>query len=89
VIRPGVYRHYKGGLYVVIGTARHHETGREFVVYHAMEPHGDESVISWNVRPVTGQYGDEDGWNTQIQLTTGGGVFKSVDRFTFLHPLVR
>ncbi len=31
--RPGRYRHYKGGLYTVIGIARHSETGEWLVVY--------------------------------------------------------
>jgi hypothetical protein len=30
---PGLYRHYKGNLYTVLGVARHSETGEEFVVY--------------------------------------------------------
>lgn len=89
MIRPGVYRHYKGGLYVVVGFARHHETGVEMVVYHPMEPHDAGDPLRWNVRPVIGHYGDEDGWDTPIELTTGGGERKSVERFTFLHALVR
>jgi hypothetical protein len=33
---PGLYRHYKGGLYEVIGTARHSETLEPMTVYRAL-----------------------------------------------------
>ena len=49
-ILPGKYRHFKGGLYEVIGVARHSETLEEMVVYRAL--YGDGGL--W-VRPV---YGD-------------------------------
>ena len=29
----GVWRHYKGGLYLVLGVAKHTESGEELVVY--------------------------------------------------------
>ena len=32
---PGLYRHYKGGLYRVLCSVRHTETGETFVVYRA------------------------------------------------------
>lgn len=33
---PGLYRHYKGMLYEVIGTARHSETLEPMTVYRAL-----------------------------------------------------
>ncbi|MDT7922998.1 MAG: DUF1653 domain-containing protein [Thermus sp.] len=32
-VRPGIYRHYKGGLYRVLFLARHSETEEAMVVY--------------------------------------------------------
>lgn len=42
----GVYRHYKGNLYEVIGMARHSETLEDMVIYKAL--YGERGV--W-VRP--------------------------------------
>ena len=36
-IQPGIYRHYKGGLYLVYGYATHSETKESFVVYQALQ----------------------------------------------------
>lgn len=35
-IPPGLYRHYKGQLYEVIGTARHSETLEPMTLYRAL-----------------------------------------------------
>lgn len=36
---PGVYRHFKGGTYQVLGVGVHTETQRPYVIYHpAGEP---------------------------------------------------
>ena len=47
-ILPGKYRHFKGGLYEVIGMASHSETLEEMVVYRAL--YGEGGL--W-VRPAT------------------------------------
>lgn len=47
-ILPGRYRHYKGGEYEVLFTARHSETLETMVVYRAL--YGDRCV--W-VRPAS------------------------------------
>lgn len=47
-IRPGKYRHFKGGEYRVFCMARHSETGEEMVVYQAL--YGERGV--W-VRPAS------------------------------------
>jgi len=47
-LRPGLYRHYKGNDYRVIGVARHTETEETVVVYQAL--YGERGL--W-VRPLT------------------------------------
>jgi hypothetical protein len=39
-LKPGLYRHYKGGLYWVLATATHSETEEALVVYHAAKDPG-------------------------------------------------
>ena len=45
-LTPGVYRHFKGGYYLLINVARHSETLEEMVVYQALY-----GVKEWWVRP--------------------------------------
>lgn len=35
-IQPGIYQHYKGATYRVLGTAKHSESGDVCVVYQAL-----------------------------------------------------
>ena len=47
-LKPGVYRHFKGNLYQVLGVAHHSETQETLVVYRAL--YGERGL--W-VRPLT------------------------------------
>ena len=55
---PGVYRHFKGTRYVVVGTARHSETEEALVVYHR------EGFPDLWVRPISmwSEHVDRDGY---------------------------
>ncbi len=46
-VRPGIYRHFKGNLYEVVGPATHSETGEQHVVYRPL--YGDHAL--W-IRPL-------------------------------------
>ncbi len=45
-VKPGIYQHFKGKEYKIIGTALHSETREEYVVYIELYPPYD-----LNVRP--------------------------------------
>lgn len=47
-VSPGIYKHYKGNLYEVIGTATHSETEEIHVVYRPL--YGDRAL--W-IRPLS------------------------------------
>jgi hypothetical protein len=66
MIQPGIYQHYKGKRYEVIGVARHTETEEALVVYRHVE-HPEEM---W-ARPV----------KMFLEEVDAGGERKSVPRF--------
>jgi len=67
-IKPGIYRHFKGNLYEVIGIAKNSETLEETVVYRAL--YGDGGL--W-VRPAKM-------WNETVTAADG----KEYRRFIYL-----
>jgi hypothetical protein len=69
---PGVYVHYKGDQYIALGLARHHESGRPYVIYTPLVPHGDRTTLTLNIRPLTGSDDDQDGWLDPVEYETGG-----------------
>ncbi|WP_417564739.1 DUF1653 domain-containing protein [Microbacterium sp.] len=54
-VEPGIYEHFKGNRYEVIGVARHSETEEPFVCYRQL--YGDHGL--W-VRPLDLFVGDVD-----------------------------
>jgi hypothetical protein len=51
-VTPGVYRHYKNKLYLVLGFALHTETNESMVHYRAMYRHAGMPVGVRFVRPI-------------------------------------
>ena len=66
---PGRYRHYKGGLYEVVGTVRHSETLEPMTLYRAL--YGEQGL--W-VRPAAM-------FNETVEVAEPGGGVRQ-PRFT-------
>lgn len=54
-MEAGIYKHYKGGFYQVLGVARHSETDEAMVVYVALDPTKPGPRLC--VRPLSGPEG--------------------------------
>lgn len=63
--QPGTYRHYKGPLYQVLGTAQHSETDEWMVVYQAL--YGEKGF--W-VRPLSLWLAPAAADKTRFELVT-------------------
>ena len=50
-VKPGVYKHFKGNFYEVIGVAKHTETGEPLVVYRPLYS-SDVDLYVLYVRPL-------------------------------------
>jgi hypothetical protein len=70
-LKPGKYKHYKGGEYEVISLARHSETMEVMAIYKPLYPLEEGELKTW-VRPVEMFY-------DEIELQG-----ETVLRFTFM-----
>lgn len=87
--KPGLWRHYKGGLYTAIGLVTHHETRKPMVLYVS------HTYGATNVRPLHGWTDehpfsggdpkDPDGWLDFVPMPEEP-VLK-VARFEFIGDL--
>lgn len=73
-VLPGIYQHYKGSLYEVIGSGHHSETLEKLVVYRALY----ESP----------EFGKNAIWVRPIKMFLEEVVFegKNVPRFKYIKP---
>lgn len=61
-LKAGLYRHYKGGIYQVLGLAEHSETGEKLVIYVSLAPLPGPRI---RARPVV-MWNDELQWPDKI-----------------------
>lgn len=72
--KPGIYRHFKGGMYYVQGVGRHTETEEKMVVYY-------NSAGEMNIRPLEGL----KGWITEeVNHKMPDGTQYTGPRFEFM-----
>jgi hypothetical protein len=74
--KPGLYRHYKGGMYTALAIVTHHDRHMPMVLYVSHTYGGHK------VRPLVGWEGDPDGWNDWVDFDG-----KRVSRFVFVGVL--
>ena len=72
LIINGIYRHYKGNNYLLLGVGTHSETQEPFVVYQAL--YGD---YKWWIRPLTM-------FLEEVDTNKSDNVTKQKHRFEFI-----
>jgi hypothetical protein len=82
-VGPGIYRHYKGGHYRVLGVAQHEYTGADLVIYHSYDVTYDlthmKEGVEFVARPLSTEDG-EDAFNEQVRVDDIGSGMEP--RFT-------
>ena len=61
-LKAGLYRHYKGGIYQVLGIAEHSETGEHLVIYVSLAPLPGPRI---RARPVH-MWNDDIAWPDKV-----------------------
>lgn len=57
-VKPGIYKHYKGNFYLVIGSAKHSETLEDMIVYMALYDSSEFGKNQIWVRPLSNFFED-------------------------------
>lgn len=88
---PGIYEHYKGGHYRVVGLGQHESTGAKFVIYHSYSVDHDlkrfVDGIDFVIRPLNSIDGG-DAWNENVQVIDADtAIPDTVPRFKKLKPV--
>lgn len=73
--RPGLYRHYKGGLYRALLLVHHHETEEALVVYVSLNP--DHGKLRLRELDTPGK----DSWLDEVEVDE-----MRVSRFMYVGP---
>lgn len=81
---PGLYRHYKGGLYHVVGLATNEGTHKPFVVYFQVDDDGKRQLMPQFLKTKTDSWlRDLDDFNAPVETLNG-----TAPRFVFLDELI-
>lgn len=76
IFPAGLYRHYKGGLYQVLGIGQHTETKEYMVVYVALD--GTLLGPRIRIRPLNGH----QGWNEPVGMLENTNTL--ISRFVYV-----
>ena len=79
--KPGLYLHYRGGMYTALALVTHHENRQLYVLYMS------HTYGGLNVRPLLGVEGDKDGWLDEVEVEIAPNYTDKVPRFKFIGDL--
>lgn len=71
-VRPGIYRHYKGEYYLVIGMAQHTERKEVLVLYVPLTGNENRKGLRMRARPLGGVKGFLTDENNMVRFTYVG-----------------
>jgi hypothetical protein len=77
---PGIYRHYKGGHYLVLGVSQHESEGTKFVIYRSYDAHHELDRLEQGVDFVARPLDKMDGFHA-FNFPVGWGEDRQQERF--------
>jgi len=81
-LKKGVYKHYKGAIYEVLGEGKHSETNEECVIYRPIILSKlEDKTLLW-VRPKKMFLEDVI---INVELSNGTKIEKKIPRFQFIY----